>query len=697
MSTVAPFKSITTPVKDKLDESGLTLADAKALGIEPLTRGQTADLHPAFQALQALKINYYDHLGQPLPDRPASAPFYRIRYLEEPPPSFADVGEKKKKPLRYTQPPGTLPVAYFPRSIPWAPLVTDTSLPIIITEGELKAAKACKEGFPTIGLGGVSNWRAMKAGVTWLPSFAPIDWRMRHTYLVFDSDYRTNPMVMAALLALSEALHNRGAIVYIVSLPALPGLDKTGLDDFLVHAGPDANKLFQDVLAKAIPFGLTRTLWELNDTFVHINKPSLLIERKTKEKYTTSEFSDGDAGIIESFEQRIKANGDVTYKSVSAATKWLKWPLRLGAKGITYRPGAPEFVEGMSLYNTWAGWGVDPVPGDVGKFQALIHHLFSNLHETDPAALEWFLRWCAYPLQHPGTKLASAVVLHGIRHGTGKSLLGYTLGRIYGKNFAEIGGHDLHSGFNDWAEGRQFVMGDDVTGSNKREDANHLKKLITQQELRVNIKYIPSYTVPDCVNYYFTANHPDAFFIEDYDRRFFVHEVKAAPLDDAFYRTYTHWLDEEGGAAHVFDWLLKLPLGEFLPKAPAYKTEGLRQMIFHGKSDLACWVHDLKDAPEHTLRIGDIQLTRDIFTARELLMLYDPNGSTRTIANAMGKALKTAGVPLAGGRQLTIPGKPINTWYVFRNFEYWTDPKRTGTDVLVHLRKHVDPISTGKY
>ena len=58
-------------------------------------------------------------------------------------------------------------------------------------------------------------------------------------------------------------------------------------------------------------------------------------------------------------------------------------------------------------------------------------------------------------------------------------------------------------------------MGDDVTGSDKRADADFLKKLITQKELRVNVKYLPAYTVKDCINYFFTANHPDSFFLED--------------------------------------------------------------------------------------------------------------------------------------------------------------------------------------
>src|SRR5690606_17830809 len=151
----------------------------------------------------------------------------------------------------------------------------------------------------------------------------------------------------------------------------------------------------------------------------------------------------------------------------------------------------------------------------------------------------------------PGVKMFSSAVVYGIKHGTGKSLIGYTLGRIYGKNFTEIKQKDLHSQFNEWAEARQFVMGDDITGSDKRHDADILKTLITQQELRINPKYVSSYVVPDCINYFFTSNQPDAFFLEDDDRRFFVHEVKVGPLPEEFYMDYELWL-HTGGAAAVF-------------------------------------------------------------------------------------------------------------------------------------------------
>lgn len=650
----------------KLKSSGLTLDDAKLLSMHCLGAQQTAALHPAFKQLCSLRIDYLDPDGKPLSDWPGSKPFYRLRYLETGT-DFSSLVEKK--PVRYVQEPNTAPVAYYPANQDWSGLLDNIDQPLIITEGELKAAKACKEGFPTIGLGGVYNWRSYKLGIDWLPSLDFVRWHKRNVYICFDSDYKTNPMVCAALRELAEELHRRGSFVHLVSLPQLPGLEKVGLDDFLVHAGPSATTMFRGLLAEAEPLGLTAPLWSLNDKYVYVQDPGLIVDQETRLKVSPSAFKEHLQAPMIYQERSLKADGSISYKAVSAAAAWLKWPLRREVVKLTYQPGKGRFIEApQPLFNIWPGWGVEPIEGDVSLFLQLVDHLFTG---AEPEAKDWFLKWCAYPLQYPGVKLFSSVVLHGIRHGTGKSLIGYTLGRIYGKNFTEISQMDLHGSFNEWAEGKQFVMGDDVTGSNKRQDADLLKKLITQRELRVNGKYVPTYTVPDCINYFFTANHPDSFFLEDDDRRFFIHEVQVGPLDEAFYVDYDLWLDT-GGASAVFQYLLELDLGDFNPAAPAFRTAAKERMIANVQSDLAGWVRQLIAAPDHVLRVGEMVVDKDLFTSKELLQFYDPSGRTGTTANGLGRELARAGVrQVCNGRPVRLADGSQSRYYAIRNADKW--------------------------
>lgn len=676
----------------KLQSSGLDLNDAELLGMQCLAGDATKQLHPSFRPLCSLLMPYFDPFGKPIKDWPKAKPFYRVRYLE--------VGTDFKtltneKPTRYVQEPNTAPVAYYPTNWKWVDVIDDVDRPILITEGELKAAKGCKEGFPTIGLGGVFNWKSPKNGIDWLPSLDFVSWLRRNVYIVFDSDYQTNEGVLLALKQLADRLHDEGAFVHIATLPNIEGFEKVGLDDFLTFAGPSAVQMFESVLADSEPLGLTKPLWELNDKYVYVQDPGLLINQHTYTKTNPSAFKEHLHCASTYQEKTVRADGHVSYKAVPVGAAWIKWPLRNEVLKLTYQPGRAKFVPAKhgdhSLFNIWPGWGIEPKKGDVKPFLKLIDHIFTGVEDE---AKQWFLSWCAYPIQHPGAKLFSSAVLHGIRHGTGKSLIGYTLGKIYGQNFTEINQLDLHNSFNEWAEGKQFVMGDDVTGSNKRQDADFLKKLITQRELRVNAKYVPSYVVPDCVNYFFTANHPDSFFLEDDDRRFFIVEVAVGPLPEEFYVEYDLWLDT-GGAAAVFHYLLDFDIKDFNPAAPAFRTSAKERMIANVQSDLAGWVRQLINNPDHVLSIGSIKIDKDLFTSKELLELYDPMGKTGTTANGLGRELARAGV-----RQV-CQGKPVRLfdgsqarYYAVRQADKWLGA--SSALIIKHLDAWLKQVGTTK-
>lgn len=679
-------KSLSTLAADRYKESGLTVNDAKILGLQPITAKQTQALGSKFKALPAIRIPYMDPFrpGQALKPWPKWPDFYRLRYLGKP---DGFESQTEKKAIRYAQPPESGVCAYFPTNFKdWAKILKNNGEPIIITEGEFKAAKSCKEGFATIGLGGVYSFKSSKLGLLFLKELEEIDWVKRYVYIIYDSDFRTNENICKALNALGKELMMRGAQPHIVSLPDVKPDGKTGLDDFLVERGADDFlNLIQD---QAQPITLSEKLWNLNDSVLYVHDPGIVINLKTDQKYSPSSFKEHAYSTVDYAEQVVKSDGSVSYKPVSAAAVWLKWPLRGEVGRMTYAPGSGKFLDGE--YNIWPGWGVKPTKGRIEPFLKLLDHLFKGAAKADK---EWFLRWCAYPLQFPGTKLYTAAVLYGTRHGTGKSLVGYTLGRIYGKNFTEISQADLHGSFNEWAEGKQFVMGDDVTGSNKRQDADMLKKLITQLELRVNAKYVPSYTVPDCVNYLFTSNHPDAFFLEDDDRRYFIHEVMVGPLGEQFYIDYMKWLNDKGAAA-IFDYLLNLKLGDFNPAAPALKTLAREKMIADVKSDLGAWVARLMLEPDRVLVCGEISLKKDLYSNRELLALYDPTGQTGTKAPGLGRELRRSGVPQA------CKGAPVHTpfgqerLYIVRNKEKWVKANRS--EVLSHISK-LDKLKEKKF
>lgn len=645
----------------KLQTSGLTVEDARRAHLEALSAAQVVKLSPTFKAYPALKLPYHDMRGR-------RTGFYRLRYLGE----LNGFDALRKKAPRYVQAPDTTVEVYLPPYVDWPKLAADPGVSVLVTEGELKALASAKCGFPTLGLGGVWSWRSAKKGVEFVETLARFRWEGRAVYVVFDSDAATKPDVARALHALAEQLTGRGARPYVVRLPVVTDeagavvTGKVGLDDFLLAKGKDA---LAALLTETEPYSAAAELWRLNGEVVYIRDPGLVIVLADGRKLAPKAFKEHAYANRYYVEHGFDAKGQPRLTKKPAATAWLAWEQRSELAQLTYAPGQPRVTVG-GAYNYWPGWACEPRRGDVRLWQDLLAYLFG----TDPerAHREWFERWLAYPLQHPGTKLYSAAVLWGATQGTGKSLIGYTMARVYGANFVEINDEDLGGSFNEWAQHKQFVLADDVTGAEyKKALMDRLKGMITRQRLRINAKYVPTYELPDCLNYYFTSQHPDAFMIDDTDRRYFVHEAPDVPQPDAWYRAYDAWYKSPEGTAALFHHLLHLDLRGFDPNRSPPVTAAKRAMIADSKSDLGAWVARLKENADQLLRVGTVALRSDLYTNEQLLALYDPSAARRVTANGMGRELKKAGFRQAHGGAVVATARGPQRLYVVRNPGRW--------------------------
>src|SRR5215207_2798084 len=116
----------------------------------------------------------------------------------------------------------------------------DVSVNLWVAEGAKKADCAGSRGRLTITLTGVWNWgkKCKRAGGKYgrpelLPDWDFIPLEGRKVHIVFDADYREKRNVALAMLRLAERFTERGAHVYIISLPE----PEKGLDDFVVAGG----------------------------------------------------------------------------------------------------------------------------------------------------------------------------------------------------------------------------------------------------------------------------------------------------------------------------------------------------------------------------------------------------------------------------------------------------------------------------
>jgi hypothetical protein len=624
---------------EKIAASGLSAEDAHKLGFNAML------LPPVEISIRAagFVLPYHKITGQ-------RNGFLRYRYLEK-------IYDEKGKLIRYTQPAGAAPQPYFSKLFPWVQYLDShkgEARAVVITEGELKADCACKYGVPCIGLGGVYNFRSRKEA--FIEGLRQIDWSESTVCIVYDSDASSNFQVVRARNALSAEFLALNAQVFPVDLPALTATTKTGLDDFIMARGVEA---FKELLNAAQPWAPSRTLHELNEEVVFIQDPGLVLRHDTLQRMSRDMFARSVYANRIWEEEVVAAKGKTKIEKRGAAEEWIKWPSRSEVLRLTYAPGQERITDEREA-NLWRGWGVAPAyikKGDTSLWREFMDYFFKD-DPTAAADRRWMEQWLAYPLQHPGTKLYTALVVHSTVKGCGKSLLGHSMKEIYGLNFEELDEDQLKGDFNEWAQNKQFIMAEEIAGGDKRGIADKLKGMITRPTIRINAKHLPTYVLPDCMNYYFNSNHHDSFFVEDGDRRLFIHEVRCGRLVDIapeFLKQYVKWIKSPEGAGALFYYFLHLNLTGFDPTAPARETVSRKAMIELGRSDAEAWVAELKEHPENVLKSAmlPVPLAYTLVTLETLFNFWDPEAKKKLTKQGLMRSLK------AGGFRQAHQGEPI--------------------------------------
>lgn len=232
---------------DHLQASGLSEETIKSARIRSVGEAE-ARAHGYAEELTGILIPYPDTL---ITVGEKQVPYTRLRIDKE---RQRRPGQKYENPLSARIEQGLTFYPYVPAGV--EPLRKDDTRVLFITEGEKKALKLTQEGFPAIGLPGVymfvdpSSKRAPDSKPLH-PVFKKWRWRGRTVLVCFDSDRVLKDSVAIAHERLCRALTMEGALVRVVTIPRLPGQEKTGVDDFLVTQGRAA---FQPLVDQAEPW-----------------------------------------------------------------------------------------------------------------------------------------------------------------------------------------------------------------------------------------------------------------------------------------------------------------------------------------------------------------------------------------------------------------------------------------------------------
>lgn len=191
---------------------------------------------------------------------------------------------------------------------------------------------------------------------------------------------------------------------------------------------------------------------------------------------------------------------------------------------------------------------------------------------------DWVIKWLAYPVQHPGAKMQTAIVVHGPQ-GTGKSRFFEAYAKIFGEYSIVINQGAIEDKFNsDWSERKLFVLADEIVA---RQDMFHLKNMlknfITGEWVRVNPKNVAAHRERNHMNIVFTSNEKMPIVLEDDDRR---HCIVWTPpkMNEVFYNEVSEEI-AAGGIEALHQYLLELDLGNFKPWTKPPMTDAKRNLI----------------------------------------------------------------------------------------------------------------------
>jgi len=221
--------------------------------------------------------------------------------------------------------------------------------------------------------------------------------------------------------------------------------------------------------------------------------------------------------------------------------------------------------------NLWGGWPMEPVKGECTELLAMLEHLCQNEDRNARGIYEWILKWLAYPLQHPGAKMRTALVVHGPQR-VGKNFFFESVMEIYGPYGEVIDQDALEDKYNDCFSKKLFLIADEVIARQELYHVkNKLKGMITGRRIRINPKNVKSYWEDNHCNLVFLSNETQPTALERDDGRHVVLWTPSALPSDFYKRIETEIAN--GGIAALY-WYLKheIDLGDFNEYTPPPMT-----------------------------------------------------------------------------------------------------------------------------
>lgn len=641
-----------------LGRSGLDKSDFKKLQLEPLTSDETDDF--VGEARPSYRIPYFDLDGR-------RTAYSRVRFLtDKRRRAFTrKAGKAKDGTHRYSQPFNSSPHVYLPPYFNWRKIAKSPDQKLLITEGEKKAAAACKAGIPCIALGGVYGFKSQKRMYDLIPELQEFTWEGRDVEVCYDADVMMKTEVRQALSMLAMTLtqtYKLGSLNFVM-LDAETAGSKTGLDDYLKEHGSEG---FDSLRREEYRAGAK--LAALNELVCYVQAKLMFFDIQGGKYFKSLNH------VRESYMnmgEEMAGNGNGTVLLVDL---WAKSTSRRTVLDVKYLPGKDNTEKETGILNLWRPTDVKPKKGTPKLWLELVHYIMRKPEYTD-----WFLKWLAYPVQHPGAKMFQAPFVYGKKQGIGKTFaVDPVMQFIYGEsNFHRLANTDISSRFNEYAGTKIMVVTNEIylpDYSDRRAAMGSLKDVITRETVNTEEKFQPKVTYTDHCNYYFSSNHADALVLEPDDRRFFVIEAPDDKLSQSTYTDLDKYVRGETGKSNILHYLQNLDTSDVDPKADAMFTKWKSEIVGLSRDALSEFNERLLNDAETLMMVNGNLPDLELFRAEDVLRVFEmtyPKYRFNVTVSRMGRMLDDPRIEKR--RVRASQDQPAFMLYAMFNREKWND------------------------
>ena len=288
-------------------------------------------------------------------------------------------------------------------------------------------------------------------------------------------------------------------------------------------------------------------------------------------------YIDGTKDVWDKLKKRRIPEGAVKMSLGDAYGMWLNSPERR-VVDVDHIVFDPTMRKDPAVYiNTFEGLPAEPIRDDEACKN--LRWLIEFLCNHDPMATDWLVKWLAYPLQHLGAKMDTAVLAHSTMEGSGKSLFfADVMGQLYGQYATTLGQTQLESSFNAWQSRKLWAVFEEVVSRSERfNQVGKIKHLITGKTVRMESKFINGWEEANHMNSVFLSNEVVPWPISDSDRRMLV----LWPQDTlSVERQKAIGAEIDGnGVQALHGWLLAQDLGDFDQRTRPPKTEARQRLV----------------------------------------------------------------------------------------------------------------------